>query len=187
MNYFNDIVIPESPRVLSKEQVSLQVPVASTTVPGLASFNDDQFVVIDGRVRLKDEYLDGFADGPIGGLSLNIVSRPEGEFVQLLNNGVLLNEVSLGIFSSEERTVTPTKSVQNVTPATADYLSKVIVNPIPDEYVIPSGEEGKAINIYTESEMSALLTTAGPGTICKYLGPAGMYETDTLYIIEEED
>ena len=35
----------------------------------------------------------------------------------------------------EEKTVTPTKSTQSVTPSSKKVLSKVTVNPIPDEYV----------------------------------------------------
>ena len=45
---------------------------------------------------------------------------------------------------SQERIVTPTKETQEITPTDTDlgqatHLSKVIVNPIPDEYVIPEG------------------------------------------------
>jgi len=40
---------------------------------------------------------------------------------------------------NETRTVTPTKSTQNITPLTADGLAKVTVNPIPSSYIIPEG------------------------------------------------
>lgn len=40
----------------------------------------------------------------------------------------------------QEKSVTPTESTQNVTPDSGyDGLSKVIVNPIPSEYIVPSG------------------------------------------------
>lgn len=42
--------------------------------------------------------------------------------------------------TAEEVMITPTKERQEVVPTTADYISKAIVGPIPDEYVIPSGE-----------------------------------------------
>lgn len=40
----------------------------------------------------------------------------------------------------QTKVVTPTKSTQNVTPD-ADYngLDRVVVNPIPDEYIVPEG------------------------------------------------
>ena len=41
--------------------------------------------------------------------------------------------------TAEEKTVTPTKDTQTVVASTADFLSKVTVKPIPNEYVIPSG------------------------------------------------
>lgn len=41
--------------------------------------------------------------------------------------------------TTEEKTVTPTKEVQEVVPTEAGYLSKVTVNPIPNEYIIPNG------------------------------------------------
>jgi hypothetical protein len=44
-----------------------------------------------------------------------------------------------GEVSTEEKDVTPTKSTQEVTPSDGKYLSKVTVNPIPDEYVVPNG------------------------------------------------
>lgn len=43
--------------------------------------------------------------------------------------------------NGEERTVTPTKDVQIITPsADKNAITKMTVNPIPDEYIIPSGE-----------------------------------------------
>lgn len=40
--------------------------------------------------------------------------------------------------TSEEITVTPTKETQEIVPS-GDYISKVTINPIPDEYIVPSG------------------------------------------------
>lgn len=44
----------------------------------------------------------------------------------------------------EDRTFTPTKSVQNFTPNTGKVIRNVTINSIPDEYIIPSGT--KTIN-----------------------------------------
>ena len=40
---------------------------------------------------------------------------------------------------TETKTVTPSASTQNVTPSSGKYLTKVTVNPIPSNYIIPSG------------------------------------------------
>lgn len=46
------------------------------------------------------------------------------------------------------------------------------------QYVIPK-------EIATEAEMDALLEVAEIGSVYKYTGPAGKYETGSLYIVEE--
>ena len=52
--------------------------------------------------------------------------------------GVTGNVIEL---NGEERTTTPTKDTQIITPsADKNAITKMTVNPIPDEYLIPSGE-----------------------------------------------
>ena len=70
----------------------------------------------------------------------------KGSLTGLLNskqelNGKLNKAVEYINPITQEKEVTPTKEVQNVEPD-KDYtgLSKVKVNPIPDEYIIPNGE-----------------------------------------------
>lgn len=46
--------------------------------------------------------------------------------------------------SVEDRTFTPTKSTQDFTPSSGKVIRNVTVNPIPDDYIIPSGT--KSIN-----------------------------------------
>ena len=67
----------------------------------------------------------------------NIVARNIRSGVQIL--GVTGNYAGEGV-TLQEKTVTPTKSVQNITPDTNyDGLSKVTVNAIPAEYITPAG------------------------------------------------
>ena len=59
------------------------------------------------------------------------------ELIESINN---LPEAGSGEVSLQEKTITPTTSSQTITPdENYDGLSKVIVNPIGEEYVIPSG------------------------------------------------
>lgn len=67
----------------------------------------------------------------------NIVAGNIRSGVQIL--GVTGNYAGEGV-TLQEKTVTPTKSVQNITPDTNyDGLSKVTVNAIPAEYITPAG------------------------------------------------
>lgn len=47
----------------------------------------------------------------------------------------------------EQKTVTPTKSTQNITPTSGKVLSKVTVNPIPDDYILTTDADAAAGNI----------------------------------------
>lgn len=46
---------------------------------------------------------------------------------------------SLDTASTQEKTATPSILVQEITPDSGKYLSKVTINPIPSNYIIPSG------------------------------------------------
>ena len=56
-NVIEDVVVPESPKVLPNEQLQVYVPTASNTQKGIAKFNDGPFEVVDGEVKIKEEYL----------------------------------------------------------------------------------------------------------------------------------
>lgn len=109
------------------------------------------------------------------------------------------------------KTVIPTKSVQTVTPDIPYHaLSSVVIEPIPEEYIIPSGTKDINKNgthdvkdyanvninvadppeISTESEMNALLSSASEssvGAVYKYVGATtSTYTNGELYIIAKE-
>ena len=53
----------------------------------------------------------------------------------------------------EDRTFTPTKSTQNFTPSSGKVIRNVTINPIPDDYIIPSGT--KTINTNGTHDVSS--------------------------------
>lgn len=62
-----------------------------------------------------------------------------------------------------------------------DGFSKVTISvPISEDSPLP-------IEVETESEMTALLETAQIGSIYKYTGGSGIYESGALYVVEESE
>jgi hypothetical protein len=50
-----------------------------------------------------------------------------------------LSKVIVSAIQTETKSATPTKSTQTITPASGKFLSSVTVNPIPSNYIIPTG------------------------------------------------
>lgn len=95
------------------------------------------------------------ADGTNYGLSSVTVKAIQTEEKAVTTNGSVtptsgkyLSKVTVNVQPSlQEKTVTPTKSVQTITADSGnDGLSKVIVNPISDEYVTPEGSTSITAN-----------------------------------------
>ena len=78
-----------------------------------------------------------------------------------------------GTVSTQEKTATPTKDTQNITPDSGYYLSKVVVNPIPDEYIVPSGSIDITANgtydITDKSQVVVNVASSGESTLKKLL------------------
>ena len=87
----------------------------------------------------------------------------------------------------QEKSVTPTKSQQTVTPSSGyDGLSKVIVGKIPDTYVAPSGtktitENGDGIDVTTYAAVNVRVPTGGtaPSMQSKTVTPTTSKQTVT--------
>lgn len=96
-----------------------------------------EFINKDGKqVGTMPEYVNGAIDH-----YLNVdgyPSSPDGLFYMIpkgYHDGNSYVQID-----PQEKTVTPTKAKQEVKPDSEMVLYKVTVNPIPDEYIIPSGE-----------------------------------------------
>lgn len=85
-------------------------------------------------------------------------------------------------FSTQTKTATPTKATQSITPDSGyDGLSKVTVNPIPAQYIIPAGSETKTQNgTYDVTSLAELVVNVSSGSaknVQGYLGYATVNAT----------
>lgn len=56
-NSIEEAIIPESPKVIPNEQLLVYVPRATSTTPGIASYNNEHFSVEDGEVHIHPSIL----------------------------------------------------------------------------------------------------------------------------------
>ena len=96
INELEDIVVPETPKLLDNEVNTIYVPVATNERPGIAIFPDKCFTIIDGRVYINAELInkvkpvikDGFwyIDGENTGVSAIGVPGEKGDMYVLSDN-----------------------------------------------------------------------------------------------------
>lgn len=70
--------------------------------------------------------------------------------------------------SNKGATMPQSKNIQNLTSA---------INSLPQNPILAT----------TDAEMAALLTSSNDGKVVKFTGTSETYETDTYYVIEEEE
>jgi hypothetical protein len=116
------------------------IPISATSAVILSPSGESSYVSINGTNVSKAEpptprgtFAKKAPEKYNAGLAQS--SGSEGDVIPVYS----VSEEIDGTVETEEKTVTPTKQTQEVTPSDGKYLSKVTVNPIPDDYVIPSG------------------------------------------------
>ena len=79
--------------------------------------------------------------------------------------------------AKEEQTITPTKDTINVYPSNGKFLKKVVVNPIPSNYISPTGETSATANGRYDCTEYAWFNVNVPETIPEgYIKPEGSVE-----------
>ncbi len=71
---------------------------------------------------------------------------------------------------TQEKTATPSTSTQIITPNTGKYLSKVTINPIPSNYIVPTGNKeitanGSNIDVKNYETVSVNIPTGNTPTV----------------------
>lgn len=105
--------------------------------------------------------------------------------IQALIAGInALPDAGSGEPALQEKNVTPTKSAQNVTPDSGyDGLSKVTVNAIPDEYIVPSGTvsitENGTHNVREAESVNVAVAAPDPVLQTKSVTPTQSAQTVT--------
>lgn len=110
--------------------------------------------------------------------------------------GTYVGSGSGGTIVTEEKTVTPTNSTQIITPSDGKYLSKVTVDSIPSNYIIPSGGKGIIKNGTYDVSSYATVTVQVPtidgveltdGDLYINSGNYGVmvYSSSTVYILQD--
>lgn len=105
--------------------------------------------------------------------------------IQALIAGInALPDAGSGEPALQEKSVTPTKSAQNVTPDSGyDGLSKVTVNAIPDEYIVPSGTvsitENGTHNVREAESVNVAVAAPDPVLQTKSVTPTKSAQTVT--------
>ena len=160
-------VIIEKPSTLLPENIKRNVNIAGVNgeydgsgIPGVERDSSGNIVVSNDAENI---YVNGYDDVVNlkydTTLKLSLANDPvittdnlKPENIKYGVNILNVEGTYIGGDETQEKSITPTRSTQSVTPDSGKYLSKVIVNPIPDEYIIPSGgiiisENGRNINV----------------------------------------
>ena len=132
-------------------------PEGSLPINSNGDYNVTDKAAVNVNVPIPNGYIK-----PEGTLSLT----SNGNYDVTTKASVQVN-VPIPTVTSEEATVTPAKQTQEIIPANADYLSKVTVNPIPNEYLIPEGDlqitENGTFDV-KEKESVTVNVSSGGGT-----------------------
>ena len=68
-NIIEEVVVPEVPKVIDKQELFVYVPEAADGQKGIASFDSEAFSVINGKVYLKVEYIDKLNDDALSDIA----------------------------------------------------------------------------------------------------------------------
>lgn len=102
----------------------------------------EQLTVTENNVYTPDEGVDGYDKVTVNvpQLDTSDATAIAGDILSPKTAYVNGQKVT-GTLETQSKTTTPTKASQTISPDAGKLLSSVTVNPIPDEYIIPTGSQ----------------------------------------------
>ncbi len=102
----------------------------------------EQLTAVENKVYTPNEGVDGYDKVTVNvpQLDTSDATAIAGDILSLKTAYVNGQKVT-GTLETQSKTTTPTKASQTISPDAGKLLSSVTVNPIPDEYIIPTGSQ----------------------------------------------
>lgn len=196
INDLEDIVVPETPKLLDNEVNTIYVPIVTKERPGIAKFSSEHFNVIDGEVQINEDYLPEQKpeeDSNTGGSGTFIATYGQTSYADILAawksgmNVILKGDVESAL------------TVRMLVHVSTDkiFFGRVLAeSKLVEEVIVTKSDSWSLIknNYLTKDDLADISTGAGSKTMTKVFQPstAGVIRCKTnttynVYCLDDND